>query len=644
MSINATSSDFVFSPIFAALDEASRELIGRSSRGDARDDADDSNASPPKKRFTLLLIVLIVVIAGLAISSHEIAASRLVYVVNGSSESLRLTIDGGDEFEIAATSKEEINLPEGRHLWKIHFPAAAVAEGEFELATGFIERFTSSPMYVLDPARTSITIWEEAKYSAETPATEVTHQIHLGETFYEFTDIDFRFEPFPGTIKASGASATRTRVESILVEPARVIRFVGNDISSEQQLAFCERHLLLTPRDEELIAAYGKFTVQASEYQRLYQFLKDGINRRPIEIPWHRRYQSAALRIDKIDEIFAEYDELVEQLPDNGAALYLRGRIEPHGPLAEEYFNRSIGADPSNPYPYYAKCHQLVSLARYEEAYQAASRAIELDPDQQDMENILQRVRLALGQYEELEREQRKLIAEGPIDATAHFRLLKVLAAQNRLSEMRQAHNEFVLAVNSEIALDPHDLVLSSDRFLAYCNRDYTKMMELTLKVKNPLSRSNLMLEALVSLGMHQELNDSDLMDRPPAQRGFVRLHIAMIHELQGNKDESLASLNLAIDDFENGTPETQRIASTVGDFNDADLYDKLNAISMSAGERLHVNIAVAAQTTGETRQRFLDSCRKLNFSPRFPSHFVTQLIELLEAESRVEKREAGTQ
>jgi tetratricopeptide (TPR) repeat protein len=643
MSINAATPDIVFPPIFAALDAGSRELIGRSGRGNECDDADDSSESPLKKRFPLFLLVMIVVIAGVAISSHKIAASRLVYVVNGSSEPLRLTIDGGDEFEIAATSKEEINLPEGRHRWKIHFPAAAVAEGELELATGFFTRFTSSPMYLLDPARTSIAVWEEAKYSAETPATEVTHQIHLGETFYEFNDIDFRFEPFPRTIKVSGANTTRTRVESILIEPGHVIGFVGNEISSEQQLDFCERHLLLTPCDEELIAAYAKFAVQGSAYQRLFQFLKDGIHRRPVEIPWHRRYQSAALRINKIDEIFAEYDELVEQVPDNGAVLYLRGRIEPHEPLAEEYFNRSIEADPSNPYPYYAKCHRLVSLARYEEAYQAASKVIELNPDQQDMENILQRVRLALGQYEELEHEQRKLIAEGPIDATAHFRLLGVLAAQNRLSEMRQAHDEFVLAVSSEMALDPHDQVLSSERYLAYCNRDYEKMMELTLKLKNPLARSNLMLEALVSRGMHKELNESDLMDRPPAQRGFVRLYIAMIHKLQGNDKEFLNSMGQAFEDFRNGTPETKRVASSVGDFTDDRLYETLNAVSMSATERLAVNIAVAARTNGEPRQRLLESCRKLNFSPRFPNHLVAQLIEMLNAESREENQEAGT-
>ena len=631
MTVNAGTSDFFAPPFFAALDDETRGLIGDASSDESRNRFNDPGDSHRRRWWTLALAVMLAAAAAVTISSINIASSRGVYVVNGSTDPLRVRVDGGEEFEIAGISHTELTISEGEHHWEISHPLSAVAEGDFEFSTGLLKRLTSSPVFILDPARTAVTVWEEARYSAETPATEVTHRLYMGESFYAFDDIDFRFKPFPGTIKASGDSATRTRVEPILLEPAQAIGFVANEISSEQQLEFCERHLLLTPRDDELIGAYGRYSVQASAYQRLYQFMKDGCSRRPLEISWHRRYQSAALRVDKTDELFAEYDELVRKHPDNGAALYLRGRIEPHGPLSEEFFDRSIAADPSNPFPYYAKCHRLLSLARYEEAFEAASKAIELNPDHQEMKNILHRVRLALGQFEELEREQRKLISDSPIEATAHFRLLSILAAQNRLSEMRQAHDEFVLAVNNEIPLDPHDLVVSSERYLAYCHRDYEKMMELTLKLKNPLSRSNLMLEALVSRGMHEELSRSDLVQRPPEQRGFVRLHIAMMHELDGDSEKSRLAVDQALDDFRNGSPETKRVAETVGDFDDPNLYDELNAISMSASERLLVNIVVAARTHGETRVKFLASCRLLNFSPRFPNHFIALLIELLD-------------
>tara|TARA_R110002072_G_scaffold287242_1_gene452581 strand:+ start:23307 stop:25229 length:1923 start_codon:yes stop_codon:yes gene_type:complete len=636
MTAIVTPSGFFLPPSSAALDGGSRKLIDASEQTDGRSDGTDSQDNGPKrKRLTAFLLCLLVAVSGIACLSDYIASDRLIYVVNGSTEPLLFSIDDGDRFEIAATSKAEIRLPEGRHRWEILKPEAVADAGNFEFRTGMLKRFQSSPMFVLDPAATTITVWEEARYSAESPATEVTHRLYLGERFYEFSDIDFQFEPFPGTIKASGSSATRTRVDSLLHEPAQVIGFLANDLTSEQQLDFCELHLRLSPRDEELIAAYCRYAVQGAAYQRLYEFLKKGAQRRPLEISWHRRYQAAALRVDRIDELFAKYDDLVALHPDDGAALYLRGRIEPHGPLAEEYFDRSTEADPSNPFPYYAKCHRMMSLGRYEDAFEAATRASELAPDQQDMKNMLHLARLALGQHEELEREQRELIAAAPIEATAHFRLLGVLAVQDRFVEMRQAHDEFVLAVNNEIPLDPYDLVVSSERYLAYCNRDYEKMMEQTLKLKNPLSRSNLMLEAMVARGMHKELEASDLMGRPPAQRGFIRLYLAMIHELDGNKAAALKSLNVALDDFRMGTPETQRIASIIGDFSSVDLYENLNAVSLSATERLIVSVAVASQTHGETRQKFLALSRLLNFSPRFPWHTVDRLIELFKKEVR---------
>lgn len=627
MTMDAVPSDSFFKSASAAMDGETRKLIGQSNADSGGGESNAQTRPPLRWRLVVWLIVVALIVASVSFSSLAIASRRTVYIVNGSTVPLRVTIDGHPELEIDPVSKREVTLSEGSHHWKISHPEAAIAEGDFDIRTGFLERFSTSPMFVLDPARTVVTVWEEALYAAD---TKVRQELLVGETFYAFSHVDLKFKPFPNSVKSSSDSATRTRVELILLEPDQVMGFVANDLTSNEQLGFCERHLQLTPRDEKLISDYGRYAVQASEYQRLHRFLRNGIRRRPLEIPWHRRYQSAALRVDRAEEMFVEYDVLLKQLPGNSAALYLRGRIEPHGPLAEEYFDQSIEADPSNPFPYYAKCHRQLSLARYTEAFESASKASALEPENQDMSNLLHRVRLALGQYDELEREQRQLISEEAIRPSAHFRLLGILAAQKRLSDMRQAHDEFILAVNNEVPMDPYDFVITSERFVAYCNRDYQQMMDLTLKLKNPLQRSNMMLEALVSLGLNEELIHSDLMQRPPAQRGFIRIYVSLIHELRGNSSESRSWTKMALDDFRDGSPETQRIAKAIGDFENVNLIDDLNAIAMTSIERLLVNIAVAAQTRGETRQQLLHLSRRLNFSPGFPNHFVAQLIESL--------------
>ena len=130
MNTRAATPDFYFPPIFAALDEGSRKLIRNSEQAGGRADQDSSNGPRKRKGFVAGLAALLLVFAGVAVSSRSIASSRLVYVVNGSGETLRLTIDGGNEFEIAPTSKTEINLPEGRHRWQILEPEAVASEGE----------------------------------------------------------------------------------------------------------------------------------------------------------------------------------------------------------------------------------------------------------------------------------------------------------------------------------------------------------------------------------------------------------------------------------------------------------------------------------------------------------------------------------
>lgn len=572
--------------------------------------------------------VAVLIIAGVVGSSLFIAANRTVYVVNGSTVPLTVSVDGGRAVQIPPISKRELPLSEGEHQWDLSEPASVAANGAFSVETGFFERLFSSPVFILDPGRTVVTVWEKARYAVDADNAQVQHQFYLGEDFYAFDDVDLQFAPFPASVKSDGAVVTRTRVESFLLEPAQVISFVANDLTPEQQLAFCERHLRITPQDEGMLDVYSRFAFQLPAHQRLHDFLEGGVGRRPVEIEWHRRYQAAAQRIGRDDEIVAEYDQLVSELPNDAAALYLRGRIEPSGTLAEELFDRAIAADGSNPYPFYAKCHRLVSLAKFTEARTAAERAIELRPENFDMENMLSSIRLALGEYESLEQEQRDVLRETPLNATAHFRLMAILAAQDRLAEMRQTHDEFTLAVKSELPLDPYDYLLSSERFVAYCNRDYERMLLLTRKLKNPAHRTNQMVEPLVSLGRVDELIESDLMESL-TQRGFIELYISLAFLLNGDEENSRRWMENAITDFQSGGLETREIARVLKNETGDQLVNGLRGITLSSAERLLVSLAAATRAEGKTRVELLALADKLNFFPGFPNHFVRQVIAL---------------
>ena len=90
MNTRAAMPDFRFRSIFAALDKGVRKLISNSEQAGGRADQNDSNGQPTQKRVVTGIVALLLVVAGIAVSSHNIASTRLVYLVNGSGESLRM--------------------------------------------------------------------------------------------------------------------------------------------------------------------------------------------------------------------------------------------------------------------------------------------------------------------------------------------------------------------------------------------------------------------------------------------------------------------------------------------------------------------------------------------------------------------------
>ncbi|MDA0285000.1 MAG: hypothetical protein O3B86_16755, partial [Planctomycetota bacterium] len=200
MTLASSGSDVFLPPLFAALDERTRKLVQQAqdaehgqrsqfSGGSGRSDDERSPTvrSPRTRRLLLWLLGVFLAVAGTAsLISLNIASSRVIYIVNGSTAPLHVSIDGGSDFEIPAISKRRVTLAEGLHRWSISRPAAAMAEGQFSLRTGFFERLNSSPMFVLDPAGTAVTVQETAEYAIDSANGRVTHRFHIGEEFYSF--------------------------------------------------------------------------------------------------------------------------------------------------------------------------------------------------------------------------------------------------------------------------------------------------------------------------------------------------------------------------------------------------------------------------------------------------------------------------
>lgn len=309
------------------------------------------------------------------------AQNRQLVVMNGGDGAMSVEIDG-EKIDIPAVGKVVVSVAEGKHSFNVLIPAGwADQKGTFVVETEFFDRYTNSPVFVLDPAKSTAYVKQELIYAVNPADSKMTEKLYLGETFQKFDDINYLFKEFPDEVETKRSKILKTRLESWFGEPALVAQSLTDpsltDQSTPQQkMNFAETHLRVTPNDPGLLQHYGYFTETPADYQRAYAFLKAGLDRRPIEVDWHREFQGISRRA-KTENLVTRYDELLKANPDDSVALYLRGRIDPDIQRAAEYYDGAIKADETNFYAWYARTQLSVSLGDFANAKvqcQTASR------------------------------------------------------------------------------------------------------------------------------------------------------------------------------------------------------------------------------------------------------------------------------
>jgi tetratricopeptide (TPR) repeat protein len=573
--------------------------------------------------------VTCLLVGGVVTASQMIASSRTLHVVNGAQVPISVVIDDRPAIHVAALDRTQIQLPEDSHTWAIVEPEALVGQGNLQLSTDFVTRLFDSPVFVLDPGRTAVTVFEHAVFAERPEDGSVSSRLHACQPFLIFDDVDLAFEPFPDSIRGERSDMERTRVDSLLFEPSQVIGAVQNDITADQQFNFCERHLQVRPLNENLLEIYGYLAVKHIATQRMHDFLRTAVDRRPVEIPWHRMYQTSASKLGRDQELFAEYDHLLENNPDDSALLYLRGRIEPNARLAGALYERSIAANADNPFPWMAKAHRAMSLAQFEEARVAVDKSLALRPDH-NVERMRFRVRVAQREFEALEQEARAALAESPLDTTAHFRLLTVLALDDRPAQLRQAHDVYALTIQTQYPKDPFGSIPQSDRFVAMCEGEHERALQITRSMTGVAGKPQLEAECLIELQRFDELSQIEFTNA--GERGFAELYESVSRHLSSAESEWLAAevTQRALQNLRRGSAESQMVAEalTNGADQSGDLFDRVTGITLQPHERIVVCLAAAVSSNGETRNRLLDLAEQLHFMPGFPGGIVTSSIK----------------
>jgi hypothetical protein len=199
----------------------------------------------------------------------------------------------------------------------------------------------------------------------------------------------------------------------------------------------------------------------------------------------------------------------------------------------------------------------------------------------------------------------------------------------DRPAQLRQAHDAYALTIQSQYPKDPFGSIPQSDRFVAMCEGEHERALQITRGMTGVAGKPQLEAECLIELQRFDELRQIKFTNA--GERGFTELYEAVSRHLSSAESEWLDAevTQRALQNLRGGSAESQMVANalTNGADQSGDLFDRVTAITLQPHERIVVCLAAAVLSNGETRDRLLDLAEQLNFMPGFPGRIVASSI-----------------
>jgi tetratricopeptide (TPR) repeat protein len=433
-------------------DHAFRDLVRRSEKALRREESllpprrfspggllrsEGSPYSGRQRKLALFAAALVLGGIGLFVSNEYIRRHRVLRVVNACGAPVQVRVDDGPAVTVETTG--EIPVSEGRHRVALSGPVEE--SRDIELTSGFFERWTRSPLWVVNPGGEAVLDRVTVIYAANPQDAE--QELLVGEPFLAFPHVDYPFTDPPQQIQVEGRNTVVTKVAVQWVRGQDLA--VYHEVASGNQskaLDFAERRLRREPLDEGLMEAYARHVFMADR-PRAEAFFRAGLGRKPLSISWHRIYQTLADHEGGKAGLVAEYDALLAKEPTSGAMLYLRGRVDPDVDRGVEYFRKAVAADPELPWPVMALGMRAVTQGRWEEGLRDLNRARELKMDEDELSLPIHTARMALGQADSLIEEYRPQLVANPTEPGLVIRLFDALAAAGQADAIEPAFRDW---------------------------------------------------------------------------------------------------------------------------------------------------------------------------------------------------------
>ena len=579
------------------------------------------------KKWKRAAVVVAVLAVLLLVLNWYLSNHRSLQVVNQLEASASITVPGRDLVEISPGERTVLKVPEGQYDITVQVQNSLPENVPVSIPNTLMDRVFGNTVYFLNVSRGAVFVWEETTYSENpTPNDPYRFKFYAGDAFFTVSNINYLFKPFPETVSLPDSKPVfKTRFDVFQGAPAAMPGILqSNGIPADKILLYLEAHLGALHEDEDLLSFYMIYAQVTKGVPRALLFLEKGLARRPVNVEWHRTYQSLSQLSVPKEKLIAQYDAMLEKEPGDSDLLYLRGRLDPDTAVAFTYYDRSIAANEKNSYPISAKAFHLAAAGDFAAARPLLSTAYQLKPDSARIKDLYYRLRFALGEYDSLEKEILPLFSRNPLERADFAHLMDLRIAQENVAGARDILDTYRKAVKKTFPQDPEQLVLKAQLELAYLQGDFAGITRDAVKLTDTFPRDEYLRIAYLNQG------EMDQLEKLVGGKKYHGSYDCLLYWLgwleKGDSQKASAWMDRAVEGFNKSSLDNKIIAEWLRQPG-KDLLAQLDNLSEEI-EYKRILYTAFARLYPQKRREFLARAEKMNYLIVFPYHFLAKIIK----------------
>ncbi|MCA9240646.1 MAG: hypothetical protein KDA37_10615, partial [Planctomycetales bacterium] len=571
----------------------------------------------------------VAVASGLVCRDLYLTSHQAMFVVNGLPTPITVQIDDREPLTLDGGSRRQLAISGGEHKVRVVSPDALADEAGFAIESSRSSRWFRQPVHVLSPTRSSVVFWEETVFSDKQQANvDPGFELAVGRLITSYDNADYLFREFPQSleVKDTTKQVLKSRVDTADFGPMGLVVGDPQQLRNPFVLDYLEPHLLFGGGREALLRLYTNASLQQDAMDRAYRFLEAHLEEKPVDLDWHKTFQSVAALQGEAD-LTARYERLLEASPRDPSLLYLRGRLESFGQPAAQFYRRALAVEPSHARTLAAIAFSEACHGDFESALRSVQKAIEIEPEMPSAADLREELLIALGRYEDLEEECRQKLQAAPMSFGASVTLMTSQAARGRVELARQTQESFAETLTREWPDDPHELGKRVEEKLLRFSGDYQAAERVASSMTDPrLRNSSLLLCALLN---GDPARAEEIVQQLPAhQQGESLLWCSLVRATAQDPEADAARERAAALLETDGGPHREVARLFRKPPGSLDLAKQAADLELEADTKVAV-LLLLAENAGDQGPEMMRLARRLN---RMPSDFQPLLTSALSA------------